>query len=69
MGLCCGVILMAIEFLHHLSTRPSISSKEEFEVSYAPTFTKKLQNQEAVVGGIAKFVVKAIGEPSPTCKW
>lgn len=44
-------------------------SKEEFEVSYAPTFTKKLQNQEAILGSMAKFVVKAIGEPVPSIKW
>jgi len=38
-------------------------------ITYAPSFTKKLQNHEALVGSRAKFVCKAIGEPRPTIQW
>lgn len=42
---------------------------EKEAVTFAPSFTKKMQNQEAIVGETAKFTVKVMGEPTPTVKW
>jgi len=39
------------------------------DVAYAPSFAKKISDQEVLVGAQAKFVVKALGEPAPTAKW
>ena len=38
-------------------------------VAYAPSFAKKISDQEVLVGAQAKFVVKALGEPAPAPKW
>ena len=48
--------------LHHCS-------EQDMDVSYKPSFTKRIQDVDTVTGLNATFTFKAIGEPTPEVTW
>ena len=63
---CREEILLTVPSIHSSYRKDRVDAAD---VAYAPSFAKKISDQEVLVGAQAKFVVKALGEPAPTAKW
>ena len=38
-------------------------------LAYAPSITKRLIDQDVLLGADVRFEIKSIGEPRPAAKW